>query len=361
MTTLRMMAIDAICQRGSIRDSDVATLRRAFALDTHIAATDIDGLFRAHGLARVQDPSWGEFFVETLTDYVVRELEPAGYVTAAHAGWLVARVSHAGRVRTKTEQDLLLNVIDKARWVPESLLVFALSQIRDAVITGEGPLRVTGDPGPGHITLAEVEQIRALLFAYGTEGPTPITQPEAEMLLEIERAIANRRQQDGGETEMSPLDAWPIEAWRDVLEKALTSALLSASGYAGPTREEALNEARPLSGSAETTGALPPYLQTGLQSARSVLGTDLQLPLLYAYKPLGPEARAMQRLELQRIEIITGEPVASADAGRLAVRLLADGAMSQAVASLPFMLRGAGFELHPSFAAQPSRNAVYAA
>jgi hypothetical protein len=352
-----MMAIDAICQRGSIRDSDVATLRRAFAFDTHIAATDIDGLFRAHGLARVQDPSWGEFFVETLTDYVVRELEPAGYVTAAHAGWLVARVSQAGRVRTKTEQDLLLNVIDKARWVPESLLVFALSQIRDAVITGQGPLRVSADPGPGHITLAEVEQIRALLFAYGTEGPTSITQPEAEMLLEIERAIATRRQQDGGEADLSPIDAWPIESWRDLLEKSLTSAVLSASGYAGPTREEAINEARPLTSWAEDFRPFAPHVPAG----KPAFGPAQATPLLAAYKPLGPEARAMQRLELQRIEIITGEPVASADAGRLAVRLEADAAASPTVARLPDLLRAAGFALSPAFNGQTTRNAVHAA
>lgn len=357
MTTLRMMAIDAICQRGSIRDSDVATLRRAFALDSHFAATDIDGLFRAHGLARVQDPSWGEFFVETLTDYVVRELEPAGYVTAAHAGWLVARVSQAGRVRTKTEQDLLLNVIDKARWVPESLLVFALSQIRDAVITGEGPLRVSGDPGPGRITLAEVEQIRALLFAYGTEGPTPITQPEAETLLEIERAIANRRQREDGEVEMSPLDAWPIESWCDLLEKSLASAILSASGYAGPTREEAINEARPLIGWGEDSRPLASHRPAG----RTAFGAVPSCPLLAAYKPLGQEARAMQRLELQRIEIITGEPVASADAGRLSVRLQADAATSQAVGRLPALLRGAGFELHPALSSPSARGAVHAA
>lgn len=141
MTTLRMMAIDAICQRGSIRDSDVATLKRAFALETQLAASDIDLLFRAHSLARVRDRSWDDFFIETLTDYVVRELEPAGYVTSAHAGWLIARVSNGGRIRSKVEHDLILNVIDKARWVPESLMIFALAQIRDAVISGEGPLR----------------------------------------------------------------------------------------------------------------------------------------------------------------------------------------------------------------------------
>jgi hypothetical protein len=299
------MAIDAICQRGSIRDSDVAMLRRAFALETQIAASDIDALFRAHNLARVRDRSWSDFFVETLTDYVVRELEPSGYVTAAHAGWLIARVSSAGQVRTKTEHDLLLNVIDKARWVPESLMTFTLGQIRDAVLTGEGALRAGTGIGAGAIALNEVEQIRSLLFAYGNEGPREITQAELDVLLDIEEAITASEAHDGEQFSTSPLDAWPLESWRDLIVKAVVNAVMAASGHAGPTREEALSEARPLLGAAGATAA-DGSARTGIVAA---------------YAPLLQEARALLRLELQRIEIITGEPVRFADPARLAHRL----------------------------------------
>ncbi len=357
MSTLRLMAIDAICQRGSVRDSDVATLRRAFALDPQIAATDIDGLFRAHNLARVQDPSWTEFFIETLTDYVVRELEPAGYVTAAHAGWLIARVSNAGRVRTKTELDLLLNVIDKARWVPESLLVFALGQLRDAVTTGDGPLRTCGEYGPGMITLAEVEQIRALLFAYGDEGPASITHVEIQMLLDIEQSIARRLAHTVPDDHASPLEAWPIESWRDLLEKAITSAVLAASGYAGPTREEALNEARPLTGLGSHSGLTSQHLRDG----RLTLIAGAQGGLIFAYKPLPTEARAMARLELQRIEIITGEPVTPTDPIKLCALLLAPELQAGPAPRILDLLRASGFALHPAFITQIQRGAVYAA
>jgi len=301
MSTLRLMAIDAICQRGSIREPDVLTLRRAFALEPQLHASEIDALFRVHALARVQDPAWADFFAEILTDYVVRELEPAGYVTSAHAAWLVARVSSAGRVRTKAEHDLLLNVIDKARWVPASLMAFALAQIRDAVRTGDGPLRAGAETGPGTITLLEVEQVRSLLFAYGNEGPKAITEIEAELLLDIDGALRRVEaarvaheailRSDSWPVEPWRLDGWPQQAWSDLLDKAIANAVLSASGYACPTREEALNEARPL---------------TSPQAA------------LQGYRPMTPEARALLRLELQRIEIITGEPVRPADPVRLA-------------------------------------------
>lgn len=357
MTTLRLMAIDAICQRGSIRDSDVATLRRAFALETQIAASDIDALFRAHNLARVRDQSWADFFIETLTDYVVRELEPSGYVTAAHAGWLIARVSSAGRIRTKTEHDLLLNVIDKARWVPESLMMFALGQIRDAVTSGEGPLRSGSGLGPGAITLAEVEQIRALLFAYGNEGPQAITQAELELLLDIEASVSAREGIAHPESATSPLEAWPIESWRDLIEKATASAAMAASGYAGPSRELALGEARPLL-NVTYPGA---FGTLQLREGRPMPALAATGGLIATYKPLPTEARALLRLELQRIEIITGEPVSFADASRLAARIAApdirDGAPGATIAALI----AAGIELAPALAGPTTQGNVHAA
>ncbi len=352
MTTLRLMAIDAICQRGSIRDSDVATLRRAFALETQLGAGDIEALFRAHNLARVKDPSWADFFIETLTDYVVRELEPSGYVTAAHAGWLIARVTSAGRIRSKTEHDLILNVIDKARWIPESLMVFALGQIRDAVITGEGPLRAASGSGAGSITLAEVEQIRALLFAYGNEGPRAISQVEIDLLLDIEAAVAVHKSAGNTESETSPIDAWPIEAWQDLIEKATASAALAASGYAGPSREEALNEARPLFNLGTNDPITPEQLRTG----RVSMGAAAQGGLVSQYRTLPVEARAMLRLELQRIEIITGEAVAMADATRLAARLAEEPLRNGPAARVVEALTAANFALASALAPGMTRD-----
>lgn len=352
MTTLRLMAIDAICQRGSIRDSDVATLRRAFALETQLGAGDIEALFRAHNLARVKDPAWADFFIETLTDYVVRELEPSGYVTAAHAGWLIARVTSAGRIRSKTEHDLILNVIDKARWVPESLMMFALGQIRDAVITGEGPLRAGAGIGAGAISLAEVEQIRALLFAYGNEGPRAISQPEIDILLDIESAVAAHRSAGPDESAASPIEAWPIEAWQDLIEKTTVSAALAASGYSGPTREEALNEARPLFNG----GAGGAIASEELRSGRVSLAAATHGGLVSQYRTLPVEARAMLRLELQRIEIITGEAVTVADAARLAMRLADDRQGNGPAARVVEALAAANYALAPALAPAAAGN-----
>ena len=337
MSTLKIMAIDDICQRGSVRDTDVAMLRRTFARDPHLGPSAIEALFRINNLARIQDRSWPDFFIETLTDYVVRELEPSGYVTASHAGWLIARVSTAGRVRTKTEHDLLRNVIDKARWVPESLLVYSLSQIRDAVANGEGPLRTSGVLPPGTMTLPEIEQVRQLLFAYGADGPTAISQAEIDLLLDIDSAIGP----NGEHTFPTEL-----EAWTDLLGKAIANAVLAASGYAAASREEALREKVPLI-------AEPRAADSRLTLVPRHDG------VLACYRQLSAESRAMARLERQRIEIITGEPAAEVEPARLAARL-AGHADTGRVGGVLAALRRAGFDLHPAFG-PAGRSAVHAA
>jgi hypothetical protein len=266
-------------------------------------------------------------------------------VTTTHAGWLIARVSSAGRIRSKTEHDLLLNVIDKARWVPESLMTFALTQIRDAVISGEGPLRGGSNLGPGTITLAEVEQIRSLLFAYGNEGPLAISGAELDLLLDIEEAIAAHWPDSHAESETSPLEAWPLESWRDLIEKATASAALAASGYSGPSREEALSEARSLFPA--------PVAPISAAFARQPYPATVPFGhnhLLTAYRPLAPEARAILRLELQRIEIITGEPVTVTDAARLAHRLTAPPLSRGPAARAVTALGEAGIALDPALA-----------
>ena len=68
-----------------------------------------------------------------MTDYIVNDAEPQGYLTKANADWLIAKVARDGKVHTDTELELILNVLDKARWAPEILVTFALEQVKEAV------------------------------------------------------------------------------------------------------------------------------------------------------------------------------------------------------------------------------------
>lgn len=222
---LQGFSIDSIIERGSITDGDVMKLRSVTYADGRISPVEADVLFQLNDAGLSFTRAWNDYFIEAITDFLVNQAEPMGYVTAENAHWLIDRVSHDGRVDTRTELELVINVIDRARWSPESLVHFALEQIRDAVMTSTGALRNGMALEAGTIGEAEVELLRRILYAFGGDGNVAVTRAEAEVLFEINDALA------GGK---------PNPAWTDLFVKAIANTIMSVSSYAVPSREEAL-------------------------------------------------------------------------------------------------------------------------
>ncbi len=308
MSAIENLPTDDIRTRGNIRDSDVLKLRAAYYSDGRIGPDEAETLFALNNACPVQDPAWSDFFIEAVTDHVVHQVEPDGYLTAANARWLLdrlgceahgaAKAGEAGagrRLRSKTELELLVNVLGKARWSPPSLGLIALEQVRTGVVDNAGPLRDGRGVAPASIAEGEVELVRRILYAFANDGNVALTQPEIALLCAINDA----------------LDADAHEpAWVELFIKAMTNAVLSASGYAVPTREEALRREAWLDRRRDlNAGAVLRALVSW--SLTSVLG---------AYREQRPEEQAMAKLERQRIEIITQEAVVPCDAAWLAER-----------------------------------------
>jgi len=328
MSTLQFADIGAICERGSVKDTDVAMLRRALAQEASLEPVHIDALFTIHNTCPVQAPAWTEFFLNTVTDYIVREAEPSGYVTRHQSEWLITRISDAGgRVATKTEFDLLMDVLKQSRWAPVSLACFALGQIRNAVLAGTGPLRGASPLVPGRITSAEVESVRTILCAYGAEGTMAITRAEAEVLFAINDAVCPPNCATEGP------DA---AGWSPLFVSAIVAAMMAASGYAVPSRERMLQDEPWLAREVDHRGGMP--------------------RLLASYRTQSPEERALERLERQRVEIITGEPVRELQAEWLAQRLGSSGLRGRNEEAVLTALTDAGIRLAPPLQALLDRH-----
>ncbi len=297
MRVLTSDAVEEIICRGSIKDGDVNRLSQSLRDDGTIEQHEAEQLLAINTACPVQGPAWRDFFVDAITDYLVRQLEPTGYVTAEKAHWLVSQISQDGRVTTKTELDLLVRVLEKARWVPASLVTFALAQVRAAVVHGDGPLRLGQVPIRGAIAEREVELIRAILCSLGSDSALPITRAEAEMLLDINAALQG-----------SP--ARP--AWTDLFVKATANVLMSSAGYAAPPRRTALGADRGPRREPWPVAALTTMVALSLNSVRD------------AYHRQSFEERALSRLERQRIEIVTNEQMTEVDGRWLAHRLTGD-------------------------------------
>ena len=83
-----------------------------------------------------------------------------------------------------------MRVLEAAKFSTESLVSFALEQVRLAVVEGKGAL-ISGDElVPGVVGKAEVELLRRIIYAFGGDGNIAITKSEAEVLFAINDATA---------------------------------------------------------------------------------------------------------------------------------------------------------------------------
>jgi hypothetical protein len=255
MSLFSASLVDEIRARGALTIADVTVIRRAFDISGVLDQADAETLVALHRSCTTQDSCWPDCLVELVTDYLVHQSSPAGYITLEKAEWLANQIAPEGNIATKPELELLINVIDKSRWSPQSLAAFALDQVRRAVVQGNGPLRAANPIPPGTIDEAEVELLKRILFV-----------------------------------------------------KAIANGVMSASGYAPPSREQALAR------------------ETWVERRKNAPVENNALGgMLAAYRLRTSEERAIAVLERQKIEIVTGEEISTADASWLAERIARDG------------------------------------
>ena len=316
MSILTSLSPDEIRARGSIKDGDVLRLRRAYFEDSTISAEEAEALIALDETCPIKDPAWAEFYVEALADYLVNQVKPEGYIVAENAAWLIERIGRDGRIDSHTELELLVTVIDKARWSPPSLAVYAIDQIKHAVTTGAGPLRAGQPLEPGTITADEIALLKRILFAFAGAGGIAVTRAEADALIAINWALAPGR---------SSTD------WTDLYVKAVGNAVLSGLGHVVPSREEALHREAWLETADPRRGIelLADSLGTDsdAESARARIGGFIGRMLesgaggvWASMRAQSPEERAMARLERQRLEIVTSETIDEVEEGWLLER-----------------------------------------
>jgi hypothetical protein len=356
MGILNGVAVDEMSARGSIRDSDVAAMRRAFNEDGVISTSEAEALLSLNSACRVTDAAWQPFFIEALTDYIVHQAEPDGYIVVEKAEWLLARISCDGHIITHTELELLINVIDKARWSPPSLAAFALAQVRDAVVSGVGVTRAGQMLQPGMVGQGEIDLIRRILYAFAGDGGIAVTRAEAEVLIEINKSLAPGK--------CSP-------AWTELFVKAVGASVLSSLGHHIPPREEALRvEVWAKDADIRGAGALLSDATRGGEggaSARERIGKFLGRMVAggagsvwSTFRMQSSEERALARLERQRLEIVTQERIDDAECQWLIERLGKDGKLDANEIELLAYLQRESPMPHPELAAFAAQHGVAA-
>jgi hypothetical protein len=198
----------------AITDDEVLELRRAFYADADITADEAEALMQVDELVAAPSPAWAAFYVEALTDHLVSQRPPQGFVDQDKADWLQARVLRDGRIRRPTELELVIHVLETARGAPDSLSAFALAQAKASMLA---------HVAAGGATDEDVERLRRVVFAYAGASDISITRAEAEALFDLNDALRGEPQPP---------------AWRDFFVKAIANAVMAAHTVRTETRAE---------------------------------------------------------------------------------------------------------------------------
>lgn len=293
MSLFASVSITEIKARGSIKDADVARLRRNFAEAPIVSPSDAELLRSLNDACPIQDPAWRGCFVELLTEHMVEQTEPVGYMNAEKSAALRAWIAPGGMVATKLHLDLLVSVIAASRWAPQSLVVFALEQVRRAICDCDGPLRAGRLYDDRTVTEDDVVLLRQILQAFACEGSEGVTQAEARVLLDIDQVAASSANHP---------------AWQGLFTAAVGTAMLASAGYLAPSRQETLVRA--------------PWevLECDLEAILCGRQASPQ-ELFMAFKPMSREQRSMLRLTQQKVAIVTREDVPPYDSEWIAAYL----------------------------------------
>ena len=213
-----------ITGQNIITDEDVQSLRAAIFADGFVTIGEADLMFEANNIA-AKTEDWDEFFIEAISVFLVEQAVPEGYINSANASWLKVRISQDGIIENRTELNLLLRLIKKAKNVTEDLELFALAQVRQAVLYGKGALGRSRELSLGVIGEAEVEMLRSFIYACAGDRGIGISRREAMFLFELnEKCEASKNH----------------ENWQDLFVGAIANHLMVQAGWDEPSLHEAL-------------------------------------------------------------------------------------------------------------------------
>ena len=102
MTRLQTL-LDTLARIRVITPADVIALRQAvFGGDAIVSMAEAQMLIELDDATVTRAPEWRAFYTEALTDYLVRQQPPIGYVDEVGTAWLIGALQRDGAVRAES-------------------------------------------------------------------------------------------------------------------------------------------------------------------------------------------------------------------------------------------------------------------
>jgi DNA-binding Lrp family transcriptional regulator len=319
--------VGEIAAKGSISDEDVLRLRREVFRDGVVDRVEAEAVFRLNGLCPEKGTAWHEFYVESLTDYLVWKADPPKYVSEENAAFLINHIVSDGRIDGLSELELLINVIHWSESCPEKLVMFVLEAVSDSVLRPEQALYGTGRK-PDVIDPVDVEIIRKVIYAGGGGGGFTVTGREAALMFDLNNATV--------EVENAP-------SWSDLFVKAVANYLMFPRG--APVVPDASEYNRREAWLDERRGVGGMLMDMGRSLGRmDFLGAMGDLDLFGSRA----EREAWEREEARTREALSHEAIDQAEAAWLIEQINKDEIRHENERALMVFIKQNSPQIHPS-------------
>jgi hypothetical protein len=219
-TDMPELILDAFMERlmnsGRVTGENVLELRHNVFEDGVMTRGEAQMLLDIDRAAKDKCAEWAPFLYEAISDYIVHQERPAGYISQDNAVWLEKTLADDS---AETTIGLLVHVLENAKSAPESLAAMGLRAVTKSVLANDGD--------KPNISSDDVNRMRRVLYAFGGEGNQGLTRPEVEALFDLNDKT---------------VEALNDPSWNDLFTKAIANFILCASGYRAPSREDALRQ-----------------------------------------------------------------------------------------------------------------------
>jgi hypothetical protein len=213
-------ALSALDGKATLDAADAIAIRGiVYGGDCTVTQDEADALFQINADAVTVSREWRDLYIEAMTDFVVHEQDPAGYVDDAKTAWLLSAIGRKNRVRAD-ELEMLIHVLEAADQTPDKLSAFIFGLVET--------LLMRGFEHDGTLAPANIERLRRVLFASGGDGAYAVTRHEAEALFDMNDALKG---------------ATVDPAWSDLFAHAIGNAVMYEARWTADRSREKRDEA----------------------------------------------------------------------------------------------------------------------
>ena len=206
-----------IAGKNRLSADDLSILRSVTFPNGLRSSADAAMLLALHRAGPDKCEEWRQYFLDSLSDFVVRFSYPQGSLDEINVAWLTRMLSNDGILQSPLELDLVLRIIDTSANVPPELSVFALEQLRAALAGADGAYRLARAIDRPGITRHDLSFVRRVLRTAVNGSQMALSPIEIAMLERIDQSTRPGENHPGWAELMSaiqPRHGEDRRAWR---------------------------------------------------------------------------------------------------------------------------------------------------